>query len=78
MIGGKLEEFAGAEREDMTFACQRAYDQLDDREQCALDKIMVDLESAMRARRPTGQGLGQQSRLELLAKLGLWLKDRGR
>ena len=70
-----LAEFAGAEREDMIDSCKQACESLSQQEKVALDKIMLDLESAVRGGRPTGQGLGYQSRMELLAKLGLWLAD---
>jgi len=73
-----LEEFCVADQKDMNDVCQRAYDGLSLEEQIALDKIIVELEAAVRKRRQIGQGLGRQSRLELLAKLGLWLKDQGR
>lgn len=72
-----LEEFTEADEHRMKSACKKAYEHLSVRDQMRIDLIRDDLERSMRGKHRGGKGMGELSSLELLAKLGLWLKDRG-
>ena len=73
-----LEEFSSAAEIEMKTACFKAYDKLSEEEKAAIDQICDQLTAAIKAEHPTTRQLGKLSRLELIAKIGLWIGDHER
>lgn len=72
---GNLEEFSSARIDFMKESLEEAFYKLSEEDQAEIIAIGDKFTAAIKAKHPTSRQFGHLSRLELIAKLGLWLGD---